>query len=216
MFRAVCMNLKSLTSMGPLVAILGLLSMGSIASTADAESGKQLYQSCISCHGDQAQGNDALGAPALAGQSATYLVRQLGHFQSGLRGSEDSFAEQMKTQVASLSETDVADVSAYLATLAPAKSPLASGDMRLGNNYYHGSCGGCHGGKAEGNDKLNAPRLAGLSADYLKRQYLHFKSGARGSDAGDRYGRQMKMMAQVLPDDATLDHVIAYITAQAQ
>ncbi|GAA5315618.1 MAG: hypothetical protein AseanaTS_08230 [Candidatus Pelagadaptatus aseana] len=186
------------------------------AYAADPVAGEALYQSCVACHGDQAQGNDALGAPALAGQQAPYIARQIQAYQSGLRGSEDHYAAQMPALVETLSDADTANVAAYVSSLAPVKTPLADGDLRKGNNYYHASCGGCHGGKAEGNDMLQAPRLAGLSAAYLKRQFNHFKSGARGTDDTDRLGRQMNMMAQVLPDEATLDAVIAYITAQAQ
>jgi cytochrome c oxidase subunit 2 len=199
-----------------LAAPIAALVLASPVHSADPEAGKQAYQSCVSCHGDQAQGNDALGAPALAGQQAAYIVRQIDHFQTGLRGREDAFAAQMPEMVKDMDKDAIANVAAYVSSLAPAKTEMAEGDLRQGNNYYHGSCGGCHGGKAEGNELLNAPRLAGLSPAYLKRQFEHFKSGTRGSDALDRFGRQMKMMAQVLPDDATRDAVIAYITAQAQ
>ncbi|MBK6510785.1 MAG: c-type cytochrome [Haliea sp.] len=52
-------------------------------STANAdETAATAFQACAACHGDAAQGNAALGAPALAGQGAVYLQRQLQHFQN--------------------------------------------------------------------------------------------------------------------------------------
>ena len=46
------------------------------------------YQSCAVCHGEIGQGNVELGAPALAGQRAQYLERQLQYFKSGVRGAD--------------------------------------------------------------------------------------------------------------------------------
>ena len=109
------------------------------------------------------------------------------------------------------------EVASYLAALpAPAVDTPLAGDLRNGNNFYHAKCGACHGGKAEGNSSLNAPRLTSLSADYIKRQYRNFQQGLRGSHPDDRYGRQMKMMASSLPTGKDLDDVVAFIQAQAE
>ena len=67
-----------------------------------------------------------------------------------------------------------------------------------------------HGGKGEGNASLNTPRLAGQSDAYLTTQFAHFKQGLRGYDQQDRFGRQMKLMANTL-DDAQLKDVLAYL-----
>lgn len=186
---------------------------------AASDAGKTLYQSCVACHGGSAEGNAAMNAPALAGQQQAYLERQLQHFKQGIRGADpkDTAGAQMAAMAATLpTEQAVAEVSAYLASLPVTTAPKPqTGDLRNGNNYYHSKCGACHGGKAEGNSSLNAPRLAGLSADYIKRQYSHFQQGLRGSNPADRYGRQMKMMSSSLPDEQTLDDVIVYIQAQA-
>jgi cytochrome c oxidase subunit 2 len=187
-------------------------------SLAATDGGKALYQACVACHGANAEGNRAMKAPALAGQQQAYLERQLRYFKQGIRGADpkDTVGAQMAAMAATLpTEQAVAEVSAYLAALpVSAVADPQSGDLRNGNNLYHAKCGACHGGNAEGNSSLNAPRLTGLSADYLKRQYHNFQQGLRGSNAADRFGRQMKMMSTSLPDEKALDDVIAYIQAQ--
>ncbi len=72
-------------------------------------------------------------------------------------------------------------------------------------------CSACHGAQGEGNALLNAPRLAGQSEWYLKRQLNNFKHGLRGSDSADSFGSQMAPMAATLPDEAAIDNVVAYI-----
>ena len=176
------------------------------------------YQTCAACHGAMGEGNAALQAPALAGQGAAYLERQLQHFKTGVRGGdpEDTQGAQMKAMAATLADEDIPVVAAYLAGLPvpPVPAP-AQGDLRNGNNYYQSKCGACHGGKAEGNPGLNTPGLAWLDATYMKRQYLNFQQGLRGTDPQDRYGRQMKMMSTSLPNDKDLDDVIAFIQSLA-
>ena len=72
-------------------------------------------------------------------------------------------------------------------------------------------CAACHGAQAEGNPALNAPKLSGQEGWYLKRQLLHFKSGARGAHESDVFGKMMAPMAATLTDDAAMNNVIAYI-----
>ena len=96
------------------------------------------------------------------------------------------------------------------AMLTLVAAPLVAADVAAGKAAY-AVCVACHGANGEGNQALNAPRLAGLDGAYLKRQYAAYASGQRGAAAEDRYGRQMAMMANTLADDAALNDVIAYI-----
>jgi cytochrome c553 len=200
----------------------GFLLAASLVSTdvmaADAVRGKGLFASCAACHGPEARGNPELQAPALAGQEAAYLERQLRNFAAGVRGADaaDVPGARMRGAVGVLADdAAVADVSAYLATLAPAPGKSAAGaDLRNGSNYYQSKCGACHGGRAEGNASLFAPRLAGQDVGYLARQYLNFQKGLRGAAPEDRYGRQMKLMTAALPPGKDLDDVLGFIAAQ--
>ena len=190
----------------------------SYSFTATAQDAPAAYGSCVACHGAAGEGNVALNSPALAGQQSAYIERQLQHFKSGLRGADpkDTLGAQMRGMAATLSDDDITAIASYLSALAlpPVKAP-ASGDLKNGNNYYQANCGACHGGKAEGNAALNSPALASLDTDYLQRQYKNFQSGARGSSADDRYGRQMAMMANSLPSEQDLADVIAFIHSLA-
>lgn len=185
------------------------------AALADPEA---LYQTCATCHGAAAEGNVALQAPALAGQDAGYLRRQLLHFKAGVRGADpaDQPGGQMLAMSATLSEADIPALVEYVAALPPpAVTPAADADLRNGNNYYQSNCGACHGARAEGNPALNAPALAWLDAAYLERQFQNFQQGLRGTHPQDKYGRQMKMMSTVLPDERTLSDVIAFMQSLA-
>ena len=83
--------------------------------------GQNLYASCAVCHGANAEGNENLAAPALAGQNDWYLVSQLKNFIAGYRGvhANDIYGAQMFATVGVLeSETDILDVVSYINTLS--------------------------------------------------------------------------------------------------
>ena len=82
--------------------------------------GRTAFQACAACHGANAQGNEALGAPALAGQNDWYLLTQLRNFRAGFRGShqEDTFGSQMVTMSKILRDDQaVINVVSYINTL---------------------------------------------------------------------------------------------------
>lgn len=210
---------SSLGAWGPALILCSLVSLfaGAITVQAEEADGVELFSSqCASCHGADAKGTSL--APGLAGQQSDYLARQLKHFKTGLRGDhkKDLLGTQMVAVSQALNESSMTALATYLSTLpqAGASAPeAAASNQRRGYTYYHSTCGGCHGGKAEGNSLLNAPRLAGLSVEYLERQIQHFATGVRGTDRQDRFGRQMAMMSKSLNEE-TLADVIAFIAAQ--
>ncbi|MFT7471548.1 MAG: cytochrome c553 [Kiritimatiellia bacterium] len=86
----------------------------------DVRQGRTAFQTCAACHGADAQGNEALGAPALAGQNDWYLLTQLRNFRAGFRGShqEDTFGSQMVTMSKTLRDDQaVINVVSYINTL---------------------------------------------------------------------------------------------------
>lgn len=88
--------------------------------TGDTERGRQLFLTCGVCHGMQAEGNQAMGGPALRGQNDWYLVTQLGHFRDGNRGSQpgDIYGAQMRASVQMLDDDEaIRDVVAYITIL---------------------------------------------------------------------------------------------------
>jgi len=68
---------------------------------------------CSICHGDNLQG--LANVPRLAGVHAIYIARQLYLFKDGTRNGVD--AQLMKKPVAKLTDDDILNVSAYLASL---------------------------------------------------------------------------------------------------
>ena len=197
------------------IAVLLVSSVPSFAAE-----GPRLFAPCVSCHGSKGEGNPALNAPAIGGQDAAYLERQLRNFRTDRRGThkDDTLGAQMRALATTLADdAAVATVAKYIASLP--KSVIAkpaAGDLHKGNNLYQGKCGSCHGTRAEGNPALNAPRLAGLDAGYIKRQFAHFRDGLRGTNPKDIPGRQMAMMSKTLPTERELDDVIAFIHQQGR
>jgi cytochrome c oxidase subunit 2 len=195
------------------------LDQAAAIAAAASQGGEAIWASCASCHGAAGEGNRALNAPSLVNQDSWYLKRQLQHFRTGLRGTQsgDVLGAQMAAIASGLPDDEAIDaVVAYIAEL-PDTVPATSvdGDVALGRDHYDMICGACHGPGGEGNDLLAAPRLAGIDDWYLVEQYRNFAKGWRGYHADDKYGKQMRMMSGVLPDDQVIASVFAYIQAQA-
>ncbi len=87
----------------------------------DAAAGQVAYGTCTACHGPQGQGNEALKAPPLAGQSDWYLVAQLKKFKAGVRGTNplDTTGGTMRPMAMLLAdEQAMKNVAAHISTLA--------------------------------------------------------------------------------------------------
>jgi cytochrome c oxidase subunit 2 len=198
-----------------LTLILGIgLALNAYAA-GDATKGKAAYAVCAACHGANGMGNKALNAPRIAGQEPWYLERQLKNFKGGIRGADpkDTYGMQMRPMALTLANDQaISNMVAYLSSM-PMSAPAASsvkGDVAAGKTAYM-ICQACHGPTGGGNKALNAPRLTGLQDWYVVRQLKNFKSGARGTKAGDTYGMQMRPMAMTLANDEAINNVAAYI-----
>ena len=102
-------------------------------------------------------------------------------------------------------DTWLANQSTYSAlNSAPA------GNAAMGAAQY-GVCAACHGQEGEGSVAMNAPKIAGQSPWYLKRQIMNYKNGLRGTHQGDTFGQQMIGMVATLADEQSVDNVVAHI-----
>lgn len=186
----------------------------------DPQRGGELYATCAACHGARGEGNPDLNAPRLTHLAPVYIVAQLQKFKTGTRGgaADSESARQMAAIAAGLGdEQSMYDTAAYIATLQGGESAVTvQGDPGQGASYYRQFCAACHGPAAQGNQALNSPRLAGADDWYLLAQLEAFRTGARGSHAQDRTGKQMRAMAGVLPNDEAVVAVVAYIRSLEQ
>ena len=187
-------------------------------ATVDASKGEALFAPCIACHGINGEGNMALNAPGIAGQSESYLKRQLWEFKNGQRGNHegDTAGAQMRPMAAALTDRQaIADVSAYIASLPPTVPPVTiAGDADNGEKLYISKCGACHGGDAWGNESLYTPRLTMLGDAYVVRQVTNFQEGMRGTGDETQYGKQMATMAKIVSAEELQD-IVAFLNELA-
>jgi cytochrome c oxidase subunit 2 len=190
---------------------------GTVSASGDAAVGKGLFPVCSACHGPQGLGNQAMKAPKLAGLPAWYFVKQMQLFQQGARGTAPGDMSGM--QMASMakgpqlsSEQSLNDLAAYVDTLPNTMpAPTLAGDAAAGAKLYP-VCVACHGARAEGNEAMSGPRLAGQNDWYLVAQIKKFKAKQRGYHNLDHGGRQMQPMVAILADDKTINDVVAHIS----
>jgi len=186
-----------------------------VAAAGNATAGQASYAVCSACHGANGEGNVALNAPKLAGQEGWYIRQQIEYYKTGVRGTnpDDTYGMQMAPMAATLATDQILNnVIAYIDTLPDNPAPeTITGDLANGYDLYQGKCSVCHGREGEGSWGTHAPRLAGMTDWYLKRQLQYFKDGTRGNHPEDQQGYQMTHMVSALADEEAIDDVVAYI-----
>jgi cytochrome c553 len=168
-------------------------------------------QNCSMCHG--VLGTVQVTAPALAGQYADAIYKELRDYQTGERASA-----VMQPIIRNRSEQDLHDLAAYYASLqraAPAESG-ASGEgldanavklaMQGDPMRNIAPCAACHG---QLDRKGAAPWLGGQSSIYLAAQMQRFATGERRNDINE----QMRNIARHLTPDE-IDGLAKYYAAQ--
>ncbi|HEX23021.1 MAG TPA: cytochrome c [Chromatiales bacterium] len=96
------------------VVTIAILSYGlatAALAAGDILAGKTKSAACIACHGKWGISSTP-DYPNIAGQTELYLVKSLREFRSGLRKDPS-----MNRLAEGLSDTDIADLSAYYASL---------------------------------------------------------------------------------------------------
>jgi cytochrome c553 len=149
---------------------IGLAVAVSSAMAADDVEAKA--QVCAACHGQNGTPADAKTIPPIWGQQVSYLTKQLHDYKSGDRKNP------IMAQIAGgLEQQDLRPVAAYFAAKSwpatPASAPAAPAAPPAGLAL----CQACHQPHFEGG--LPAPRLAGLSYEYLVASMDAFAKGER-------------------------------------
>jgi cytochrome c553 len=178
--------------------------------------GEQKASSCASCHGEN--GNSMVATfPKLAQQHSSYLEKQLYAFKDGSRSDP-----MMSPMALSLSDDDIADISAYYAaqSISTNEMPVLKADdedekpannkdietlIAEGSNLYRNgnlqsevsACIACHGPFGEGNKPASFPALKSQHADYLIKTLTDFKTGARSNNPENI----MHMIAKKMTDE---------------
>lgn len=144
------------------------------AAEGNVEAGKQIGYSCLGCHGIEGYRNayPSYRVPKLGGQKAGYLVIALRGYRDGTRAHPT-----MVAQASSLTDQEIEDVAAYLASLA--NDSVDAGGSEAQPIDAAATCTACHGANGI---SVNAiwPTLAGQYEDYLERSIRQYKDGTRG------------------------------------
>ncbi len=169
------------------ITTLGLILLGPGGARADgapqpkgdAKAGKAVAAACTVCHGDDGLSRKP-GIPRLAGQHAHYLVDALRAYKKSER--EDP---SMQAIMEDLEDTQIIDVAAYYAEMAPfnrtardGTTPIPEEDPFAEVREATADCAGCHGD--DGNvDEPGMPGLAGQTVIYLITAMQAYRDGTR-------------------------------------
>ncbi len=109
-------------------------------AAGSAARGAENAEVCALCHGEQGQGNSALGVPRIGGQEDWYVARTLTNFKTGLRAGDnaDAYGAAMRAVTQALGDdlTDqmILDLAAYVSSLSPPAGADASSDSASGDD----------------------------------------------------------------------------------
>jgi len=182
--------IKNINTLARVAALLlvPLFFAPAVLAEANVEAGKELAYTCLGCHGIEGYRNayPSYRVPKLGGQKTAYLVQALKAYRNGHRPHPT-----MEAQASSLSDQDIEDVAAYLASIAGA-TVAAGGSSDAARPEQAQACAACHGSNGI---SVNAawPTLAGQHEDYLLRALNDYRDGTR-SDAV--MGAQASLIAE--------------------
>ncbi len=219
------------------VLVSGMATAEAAGSGANAANGQTIFTqgkgdatACVTCHGDKAQGNDAMGAPRLAGIGYGYVVKQLTDLAQDKR-TPAGVGAVMPGFAKALSEQDRRDVAAYLASLngAPELSDLKAlkdGGQQVGEAYkgaeiaQHGTgkvsaCSSCHEYNGRGADPV-FPKIGQQKYVYLVNQLKNWRASDADVAAGAAARKNdpagmMRAIAKKLTDEDIVN-VAAYLS----
>lgn len=161
------------------LATLAVALVAVAAQAGDADAGRELSGTCITCHGED--GNSVIGIyPKLAGQNEKYLLRMLHAIKDG-----KSPAPLMAGQLDDMSDRDLEDIAAWYASQRMSGGAAKADLVELGEAIYHGgrperqvaACAACHSPTGSGNAPAGYPRVAGQQAEYLSKRLLKYRDG---------------------------------------
>ena len=156
----------------------------------------KLMKKCKKCHYETGVSDDP-EIPHLAGQTASYMYKQLQDFKADRRDGG-----RMNKTAKKLSDQQIGDLVAYYAakplpeedgvSIPAAPGLVSDGDGGRGID----ACADCHGSDGRGKkDKYDAPALAGMPYDYFVYAMESFREGERANDADGIMGKAAKPLS---------------------
>jgi cytochrome c553 len=159
------------------------LSRGAVIAAQGVATG---VPACAQCHAYNGSSDGSGAFPRIAGQSPSYLAKELRDYASGVR-----LNAVMAPIAKALSSDDIADVTSYYASANAPYLPLASPNpalvkrgeqlAKIGDAARElQSCDNCHGPGGAGEPPA-IPYLAGQYARYIAFQLTMWKRGFRNN-----------------------------------
>ncbi len=149
----------------------------------DINNGRQIYETCATCHLPEGWGNSDGTYPQIAGQHQHVLIRQLLAIRKGERENPTMYPFVQERTIGGYQS--LADVVTYISTL-PMHPRHTSGPWKehtdeydMGKLLYQNNCAECHGKEGEGDNSTLIPRLHGQHYPYLLRQIQLVKNKKR-------------------------------------
>ena len=180
----------------------------------DAKAGESKIAMCIGCHGIigyQASFPEVYKVPKISGQGEKYIASALTAYKKGERKHPT-----MRSIAVSLTEQDIADVSAYYAAdgkVEGAALPEAATEAKgnVAALLTKGACASCHGANFAKPIDPSYPKIAGQNADYLFVALKSYKVEGTSS-----WGRSNGVMAGVAKQfsNAELKELANYVASQ--
>jgi cytochrome c553 len=164
-----------LAVIGAALLVSGALAPHSATAEGDPERGKALGYTCLGCHGIEGYRNayPSYRVPKLGGQKAAYLAIALRGYRDGTRAHPTMIA-----QASSLSDQEIDDISAYLASIGA--DTVDAGGTKGAALDEAATCAACHGQNGIAMSPT-WPTLAGQHEDYLVNALTQYRDGARTS-----------------------------------
>lgn len=145
---------------------LALLALPAAAAPTAAD----LYRDCAACHGKDGGGVADGTVPAIGGNPAAVIARQLANFRAARR--TDLRMQHFADEEHLAGSDAVGSVAVYVAALRRT-TPAANGsgkDLATGEREFARRCASCHGATGGAVVALGMPALAGQHASYLVRK----------------------------------------------
>lgn len=181
-----------------------------VNAVGSPQAGEAKSATCAACHGAKGVSSNP-SFPSLAGQHASYFLKQLNDFKQG--GTRPNAV--MAPLVEGLSQQDKEDLAAYYASLPLPEGFTPKKDLHRGELLYRGgdfekhisACIACHGPQGTGNAEAGFPVLSGQQPGYTVLQLEQFKDKKRQNDLNSI---MQDISARMSPEDMNaVAHYIA-------